>query len=851
MTATSVSRLSAELPAQPLIRTFVASVFLLFEADPDPANRGDPEGRDILHAMPHTATTSNRPRRVRSPKFAWQNQVQKVTVQERTGKKREKKVQGSTGTDKKGLLYVCTNSMPMAGEEKVWVKKLFKLSQNTLYQIADDGSTTWKEHRVKGSSTSFQKQKLMRPNGEWTSIRHLFQINSVDDQGNHETLMLASRTKDNAEQWCKALHDASLLYPSEDSQGTSKQYQSPLARAIPAMCNLWQRGMKRVRGEGEECNTCTTAQDPLHMSPATATSHYKSLRLSTKKRRVIPSQETLDLAVQLGQVLESAGGNDWRQVHYENGVRVLIEGRCDQSPCSTEPFGVIKSSVIVRTTPLEVFKLVKDIGGGQQFNWDYSIRSAKLVEEVDADSDIIQIKYRSAKVKGCFLGVCSIPMLVAPRDICIRRFWREDEDGTFSLTYYSVEHEMCPPAPGYVRAWIYGGGFTIAPKAPGQRCTGIEECLVSHVLHIDAKGWSPLWGAPVFESEKEWLRPFFSSLAGLRDFVEQKQFLSEHLHDTMRAMSRAGSTGGTSARAKKGPERIEGSLSGFKRNLIQVMEDTAREAQEAFGSLDASMWSNSDAAFQVRGTTYLQDKKKVLSHPPLMQVIAVDLFEFPTPEEHVASRAESALQKLQHSEGRPLLAVNFMLPGPPHVCLVFYMQLKEEYSLSQNMPSIALLKYFLEADDRFRDGHFKIIPKVVQGSWVVKQGVGNSPAVVGKKLRQAYHRGDGYLEIDIDLGSSSVAGAILNMVSGLSKKLVVDVAVLFEADSPDCLPERLLAAIRFCKVDLTAAVKLPSSHCVDLQVLRKQWKTPNKCLRQISINGQAPSSPSGPARKLR
>lgn len=802
--------------------------------------------------MGHGATTSPRPHRVRSPKFAWSRQVSKTRDAERKGKKREKTDPERLGTDKKGLLYVCTNTSPkVQGEEKVWVKKLFKLSKNTLYQNMEDGSKSWKEHRVKGSSTAFQKQKLMRPNGEWTAIRHLFQVATLDDRGNQETLWLACRTKDNAEQWCKALHAASSLYSSEDSQSTSKQYQSPLTRAIPAMRNLWQNGLKRVRGVEEECNARSEAPETQQMSPATATSHYKSLRLSTKKRKVIPSQETLDLAVQLGQVLERAGGNDWRQIHYENGVRVLIEGRCDQSPCSREPFGVIKSSVIVRTMPREVFNLVKDVGGDQPFNWDYSVKSAKIVEQVDKDTDIVQIKYRAAKFKGSFLGIWSMPMLVAPRDICIRRFWREEEDGTLSLTYYSVEHELCPPEPGYVRAWIYGGGFTIAPKAPGQQIPGMDECLVSQVLHIDAKGWSPLWGAPIFGSEKEWLRPFFSSLAGLRDFVEQRQFLSEHLHDTMRAISQTKGTNGASLKARKRPERTESSMSGFKRNLIEVMEDAARQSKRACGSLDASMWSNSDVAFQVRGSNYLYDKKKVLSDPSLMEVVAVDLFEFPMPEEHVASRAESALHKLDCSEARPLLAVNFMLPGPPHLNMVFYMQLKEEHSLSQRMPAIALMKQFFDADDRFRNDHFKIIPRVVQGSWVVKQGVGNSPAVVGRKLRQAYHRGDGYLELDVDLGSSSVAGAILNMVSGLSKKLVVDVAVLLEADSNETLPERLLAAIRFSKVDLKTAVKLPSAQCVDVQTLRKQWKTPSKCLRPISVNCQVPSSPATQARKLR
>ena len=43
--------------------------------------------------------------------------------------------------------------------------------------------------------------------------------------------------------------------------------------------------------------------------------------------------------------------------------------------------------------------------------------------------------------------------------------------------------------------------------------------------------------------------------------------------------------------------------------------------------------------------------------------------------------------------------------------------------------------------------------------------IGSKPALTGTKLSQNYFRGDNYLEVDIDIGSSSVAANILSLVS--------------------------------------------------------------------------------------
>ena len=53
---------------------------------------------------------------------------------------------------------------------------------------------------------------------------------------------------------------------------------------------------------------------------------------------------------------------------------------------------------------------------------------------------------------------------------------------------------------------------------------------------------------------------------------------------------------------------------------------------------------------------------------------------------------------------------------------------------------------FLEGDDadpavaKKRHSMLKLIPSVVKGSWIIKQSVGNTPVLLGSKVKTTYHR---------------------------------------------------------------------------------------------------------------
>jgi hypothetical protein len=66
----------------------------------------------------------------------------------------------------------------------------------------------------------------------------------------------------------------------------------------------------------------------------------------------------------------------------------------------------------------------------------------------------------------------------------------------------------------------------------------------------------------------------------------------------------------------------------------------------------------------------------------------------------------------------------------------------------------------------------------------------------------SYARGRNYFEVDVDVSSSSVAAAVVGLVMGATKAVVVDMAIVLEGHAADELPEALLGTVRLNRVDM-------------------------------------------------
>ncbi|KAJ4951591.1 hypothetical protein NE237_028423 [Protea cynaroides] len=516
----------------------------------------------------------------------------------------------------------------------------------------------------------------------------------------------------------------------------------------------------------------------------------------------------------------------WRLVQCQNGLRIFEELlEVDYLPRSCSR--AMKAEGVVEATCEEIFELVMNMDG-TRFEWDCSFQYGSLVEEVDGHTAIIYQR----------LLLDWFPMIVWPRDLCYVRYWRRNDDGSYVVLFRSREHENCGPQPGFVRAHVESGGYNISPLKPRN---GRPRAKVQLLMQIDLKGW----GVGYIPSFQQYcLLQMLNSVAGLREWFSQTDerhavpripvmvnmtsdsvSLKKNRKTQEPAVQPAPSLDQMNAASRNSvmdeysdddeefqiadgeqeayPERVENEvkrpasdeeptseidLSCFSGNLRRDDRDNGRDC-----------WRVSDGNnFRVRSKTFCFDKTKIPAGKHLMELVAVDWFKDTKRMDHVARRQGCAVQ-VASEKGLFSLAINLQVPGSTHYSMVFYFVMKQ-------LVAGSLLQRFVDGDDEFRNSRLKLIPSVPKGSWIVRQSVGSTPCLLGKAVDCNYIRGPKYLEIDVDIGSSTVANGVLGLVCGVITTLVVDMAFLIQANTVDELPERLIGAVRASHVELSSAI---------------------------------------------
>ncbi|RLN41329.1 protein ENHANCED DISEASE RESISTANCE 2 [Panicum miliaceum] len=519
----------------------------------------------------------------------------------------------------------------------------------------------------------------------------------------------------------------------------------------------------------------------------------------------------------------------WRLVRCQNGKNFcfaclrIFEELQDVDYLARSCSRAMKAVGVVEASCEAIFQLVMSMDT-TRFEWDCSFQYGSLVEEVDGHTAILYHR----------LQLDWFPMVVWPRDLCYVRYWRRNDDGSYVVLFQSREHPNCGPQPGFVRAHIESGGFNISPL---KSRNGRIRTQVQHLMQIDLKGWGVGY-VPSFQ--QHCLLHMLNSVAGLREWFSQ----SDESQVLPRIPVMANMT--PSVSSKKGrktqenttqtslpmdpsrystvleeesdeddeflipeseqePSTREGAedvrqpgrdeedsdhidLSGFSGNLRRDDRDNSRDC-----------WRISDGNnFRVRSKNFVYDKSKVPAGKPLMELVAVDWFKDTKRMDHVARRKGCAVQ-VAAEKGLFTLAINLQVPGTTNYSMVFYFVTKK---LIPN----SLLQCFVDGDDEFRNSRFKLIPSVPKGSWIVRQSVGSTPCLLGKAVDITYIRGANYLEIDVDIGSSTVANGVLGLVCGVITTLVVDMAFLVQGNTYEELPERLIGAVRMSHIELSSAI---------------------------------------------
>ena len=245
-----------------------------------------------------------------------------------------------------------------------------------------------------------------------------------------------------------------------------------------------------------------------------------------------------------------------------------------------------------------------------------------------------------------------------------------------------------------------------------------------------------------------------------------------------------------------------------------AQEDPARSLRIHPFPLRLDAWTEPAAEkFSVRGPNYLSDSVKVPSEAAAFRLLTVDIVQADHPVytgmcAHPQERIQQALQRERETGVKELpefiFAVNLCVPGDKTYHQVSYFGVDNFEDIKHPKTPFGRLmhKFIFGESDEFRLQTFKLIPRIVEGNFVVKKAVGSKPTILGRKIKHYFVRGDKYFEVIVDIASDAVAQRIVKLVLGYTKTLVVDMMFLLEAAHDEVLPERVFGGVRLKNIDL-------------------------------------------------
>ncbi|XP_057798953.1 protein ENHANCED DISEASE RESISTANCE 2-like isoform X2 [Salvia miltiorrhiza] len=637
-------------------------------------------------------------------------------------------------------------------------------------------------------------------NGRESHRRKLFFIFTLYNTANHnDQLKLGATSSEEAARWIRALQDAAVK--TVDLVSCSKRKYQPFSLSIS----------KRMARRSIDW----TSTSLFHVDAMTS---------------------------------DVIAPSPWKIFGCQNGLRLFKEAKdIDSNVRRWDDHPAIMAIGVINGTPEAVFRTLMAIDASRT-EWDFCFNKGSVVEHLDGHTDIIHIQL----YKHC------LPWAMKRRDLLLRRYWRREDDGTYVILYHSVVHKKCQRQNGYVRASVKSGGYVIIPMNRG------KQSIIKHMLSVDWRCWKSYLrkayarsiticmlgtvaalrelfkakeectidvGVPESEeviktevcckriqNETDEATPVYisgaSSITGLNDIADEFFDVPEPSDDEEGWPS---NTDPDSCYVNSCQTKFSSTANFVKRlQDLTVQKKGYVDLQSVswednyYGTTlpkDANFntpcsWAEADpTSFLVRGKTYLHDQKKIKANGTLMQMVGADWITSSKREDDLAGRSGGIVTKYA-VEGRSefFFVINIQVPGTTTCSLALY------YMLKTPLKETPLLERFIDGDDAFRDSRFKLIPYISKGSWIVKQSVGRKACLVGQALQMNYFRGKNYLELGIDIGSSTVARGVVGLVLGYLNNLVIEMAFLIQGNSPEELPEILVGTCRLNHLDAAKAV---------------------------------------------
>lgn len=209
--------------------------------------------------------------------------------------------------------------------------------------------------------------------------------------------------------------------------------------------------------------------------------------------------------------------------------------------------------------------------------------------------------------------------------------------------------------------------------------------------------------------------------------------------------------------------------------------------------------------FMVRGPDYLTSKVKIPAEECLLKPLGFDWIKGSTKIGEILKNPNSRVRKIIDDEfptgDKPFVwAFNLQVPSKDNYSAVVY------FVATEPITEGSLVDRFLRGDDGFKNSRLKLIANIVKGPWIVRKAVGEQAVcIIGRALTCRYCVAENFFEVDVDIGSSVVASAIVHLAFGYITMLTVDLAFVIEGQTESELPERLLGAVRFSDLNPASA----------------------------------------------
>ncbi|KAF1870607.1 hypothetical protein Lal_00025924 [Lupinus albus] len=529
--------------------------------------------------------------------------------------------------------------------------------------------------------------------------------------------------------------------------------------------------------------------------------------------------------------------HQWKCVRTMAGIRVFedVSNRKNGK-------GVLAKSVgVIDATADSVFEVFLNTEQQKRYEWDMLMGDLDLVESYDGHYDVVYGTYDPKYLTRWH----------SKRDFVFSRQWFRGQDGTYTILQFPAIHKKKPPRSGYRRTKINPSTWEIrnlnTPMGSNR-----PRCLVTHTLEIHSASWCRWKNNQTSKFENSIPYALLCQVAGLKEYIganpavhQLQQYATTDVHSKISDASTTSAEYGKAevqdefydaiaAESSTSDEESDGELdqqehkvtlkniSGLKYLVtLPAAPDISKEldpdvtpvtidASGLHGSLskgkddsDTNCWTSpSGKGFMIRGKNYLKDNSKIVGGDPLFKLIAVDWLKVNKSVDRIALHPRSLVQSEAGKKLPFILVFNLQVPAKPNYSLVHY------FASDRPINKDSLLAKFLDGSNAFRDSRFKLIPSIIEGYWMVKRAVGTKACMMGKAVTCNYFRQDNFLEIDVDIGSSSVARSVVGLVLGYVTSLVVDLAILIEAKEEEELPEYILGTVRLNRVRLESAVQL-------------------------------------------